>query len=128
MFAFERTACTQNQFVSHVVSRLPSKVQFIPANVPTQNIIIFEDLETSPTTVPHATGVDIDACTAVISQIISGYDAGFVATFSLHSSSSLNTVYSQFWAVGASESILNHNMATPLSPLVCGESSECTAD
>ena len=72
VLAFERTACTANQFVFPVNSRLHSKVQFIPAKVPVQNIITLEHLETSHSTVPPATGVPIVAWIVVIFPVISG--------------------------------------------------------
>ena len=72
VFAFVLTACTANQFVSPVASRLPSKVQFTPANVPVQKIIRLDALDTSQATVPQTTGVPIVACIAVISPVISG--------------------------------------------------------
>ncbi len=71
VLALVRTTCTANQLVSQVVSILHSKVQFIPAKVPLQNIIILEARDTSPATVPPATGVPMVACIAVISHVIS---------------------------------------------------------
>ena len=92
VFALERTACTPNQFVSPDDSRLPSKVQLTVENVPVQNIITLDALDTSPDTVPPATGVLIVACTAVMSPVMSAYEAGLLDVLRRPSSSTLSSV------------------------------------